>query len=298
MLIIQQLEEMADFSNNEKEVAKYLIHHLSSIQQISINQIAKETYTSASTTTRLSKKLGYAGYKELRNAIVSELQYVNDHFENLDPNFPFQENDSMMTISRNIAHLLSESIMDTLNLLQEDALHRCISLLAQAKRINIYGLTNAIGIAYDFQYAMRTIARDVHIIENSEECPYTVYSTQKDDASIFISYSGENEVLLPYIQELYRKRCPVIVITSIGENSFSRYASVTLHMSTREKLYSKINNYVSKESTSTLLNILFSCIFASDYQNNLKTKLTLSKKIDTKRSSSLMLLSENDDKKS
>lgn len=297
MLIIQQLEEMTDFSNNEKDVAKYLIHHLSSIHQLSINQISQETYTSASTTTRLAKKLGYDGYKDLRNAIVAELQYINNHFENLDPNFPFQENDSLMTISRNVAHLLSESILDTLNLIQEDSLQQCVDMLRTAKKIYIYGLTNAIAVAYDFQYAMRTIAREVHIIENNEECPYTIYATQKDDVSIFISYSGENEVLLPYIKELYRKRRSVIVITSIGDNTFSRYGNVTLYMSTREKLYSKINNYVSKESTSTLLNILFSCIFACDYQNNLKTKLTLSQKTDTKRSSSLLLLKENNPKK-
>ena len=108
MLILQKLEDMSTLSSNEKVVAKYLISHKLEINKISINDIAKTTYTSPSTTVRLAKKLGYDGWKELKREIVDELKYINDHYQNIDPNFPFHKEDNETIISKNIGNLQTE----------------------------------------------------------------------------------------------------------------------------------------------------------------------------------------------
>ena len=292
MLIIQKLEEMQELSGNEKEVAKYLITHQHKISKLSINDIAKATYTSPSTTVRLSKKLGYEGWKELKGAIVDELKYIHDHFEDIDPNYPFNREHTNMEIVNRIGSLLSNTIIDTMNLIDHDILQKSVLLLSKAENIYVYGITNAIGVAYDFKYSMRTIGKKVTIIENLDEFPYTIYATTSHDVSIFISYSGENEELLSSAAALHSKHLPIISITSIGDNTLSRLSDYVFYMTTRERLYSKINNYTSKESTSYILNILFSCIFASNYKYNLETKMNLSRQIDTKRSSTIEIMKE------
>ena len=293
MLILQKLEYMSTVTSNEKVVAKYLISHQLEINKISINDIAKMTYTSPSTTVRLAKKLGYDGWKELKREIVDELKYINDHYQNIDPNFPFHKEDNETIISKNIGNLMSDSLYDTMNLLDIEILNKALKLLNNADTIYVYGITNAIAVAYDFKYAMRTISKKVEIVENLDEFPYTVSYTTKKDVSLFISYSGENKELLKFANHLHRTHKPVISITSIGENSLSSFSDVILHMCTREKLYSKINNYTSKTSTFYLLNLLFSCLFSMNYQKNLETKMNLSKQIDIQRSSGLELLKED-----
>ena len=41
-----------------------------------------------------------------------------------------------------------------------------------------------------------------------------------------------------------------------------------LTMSSRERLYTKISNFATEESIIYILNVLFSCYFAEDYENN------------------------------
>ncbi len=114
----------------------------------------------------------------------------------------------------------------------------------------------------------------------------------QDDCAIIISYSGENCSLINLASLLKENNIPVIVITSIGENSLSFYATSLLHMSTREKLFSKIANYTSEYSVALILDILYSCYFKLNYQNNLDYKIEHSKKVETKHFSSNEIIKE------
>ena len=157
-------------------------------------------------------------------------------------------------------------------LLLIEILNKALKLLNNADTIYVYGITNAIAVAYDFKYSMRTISKKVEIVENLDEFPYTVSYTTKKDVSLFISYSGENKELLKFANHLHRTHKPIISITSIGENSLSSFSDVILHMCTREKLYSKINNYTSKTSTFYLLNALFKEIVDSTQKRTIRVR--------------------------
>jgi len=74
--------------------------------------------------------------------------------------------------------------------------------------------------------------------------------TSSKDCAVCISYSCESSPLLEVIHYLKMNQVPIIAITSIGENSLSRLADVTLHVTTREKSYSKIAGFTSIESIS------------------------------------------------
>ena len=54
-------------------------------------------------------------------------------------------------------------------------------------------------------------------------------------------------------------------------------------MSSRERLYSKIANYATEESLNYILNVLFSCCFASQYKQNLEFKIKNSSLLEQER---------------
>lgn len=86
---------------------------------------------------------------------------------------------------------------------------------------------------------------------------------EPNECAICISYSGENRHILEVANFLKRNKIdiPLIAITSVGNNHLSNIANVTLHISMREKSYSKIAGFVSLESISIILNTLYSCLF-------------------------------------
>lgn len=114
----------------------------------------------------------------------------------------------------------------------------------------------------------------------------------QDDCAIIISYSGENSYLINVASLLKEKNIPIIVITSIGENTLSSYARCLLYMSTREKLFSKIANYMAEYSVSLILDILYSCYFRLNYKKNLDYKIKHSKKVESTHFSSNEIIKE------
>lgn len=295
MLIQQKLETSSNLSSNEKEVAQFLLSNKENIKHLSITEISKNTFTSPSTTVRLAQKLGYDGWKELKEAFYEEMKYLESHFIEINPNTPFTKKNTIQDISGIIASLLKDAIEDTHELLQHDDLQKAVLALNKADNIYIFAITNTASITYDFQYKMKYLYKKVHIIDNPELFAFTLPTIKKDDCCLLISYSGETFEIFHLGNYLRKRHFTAISITSIGDNSLLHMTDYHLYISTREKLSSKIGHYVSNESIHYILDVLYSCIFSLNYQDNMTLKLKLTKEIDYERTSSTSILQEDNE---
>ena len=293
MLILQKLEEEKSLSPNEKIVADYLLKNKDQIQSLSITTISKDTYTSPSTTVRLAQKCGYEGWKELRDAFYNEISYLESHFQIIDPNIPFEKNDSIQTISHKIETLLIDAIKDSAHLMHHDDLSKAVEYLNHSSTIYVFAITNNASVVYDFQYKMRYLFKKVEIILNPEDLHFVFPTIKKDDCAIFISYSGETFEIYKVIHKIKNLPCHTISMTSLGDNSLIPITDAHFYISTREKLYSKIGNYVTNESIHYILDVLYSCVFHKNYEKNLEMKFKFSKEIDSDRYSSVSIMQED-----
>ena len=99
---------------------------------------------------------------------------------------------------------------------------------------------------------------------------------------MIISYSGETNENIQIAQTLKEKGTPMIILTSIGNNRLSHYANYILNIGSREKIFTKIAPFASQISIEYLLNIIFSCIFQKDYNQNIQNKVSYDKKNDSR----------------
>lgn len=116
MLITEKLEQY-DFAASEKVLIDYILEKKELIKDKTTKQIAKETYTSASTLVRIAQKLGFSGWNELKENYLEEIDYLNSHFSSINANTPFTKGDSIMSIANKLAILNAEAIDDTLSLI-------------------------------------------------------------------------------------------------------------------------------------------------------------------------------------
>lgn len=289
MIISNKLELTHSLSKSEEVLAKYILNEKESIENLSTKDLANATYTSPSTVVRLSKKLGFSGWNELKEKYLEELNYLNQHFSNIDPNFPFNSHDSLMNVASKVGYLASETIQDTLSLLKNDELKKVIDLLDKSQMINIYGVSNSLLTAYDFKHKMLRINRPVEIMNLPAEQVFVASNSSSKNTAILISYSGETEELLQLAKILKKNKTPMIALTSIGENSLRKYCDCTLSISTREKLYSKIGTYSINNSIHLILDIVYSCLFKMNYNSNLEYKTKVSKEVDVRASNNILL---------
>lgn len=282
MSIMTQLEFELEFSQSEKQIAKYILKHGENVLSMSIHELAKKTYTSPATIVRLCKKIGLQGYNDFKIKYSAELQYDLHHNDRIDVNFPFQADDSFPLISHKLATLYEEVISDTLKLIDFTELNKIIDLLYHNQNIDIYGSGNSLLAAMSFQHKMMRIGKDVNVKVLHGEQVFVSYNSNPQKIALLISYSGETHEIIQIAQTLKEKKTPIIVLTSIGDNHLSHYADYILHIGSREKIFTKIAPFASQISIEYLMNIIFSCIFQKNYEQNIQTKISYDKKNDSR----------------
>ncbi len=289
MIISNKLESMDSLSKSEEVLATYILKEKENIQHLSTKDLALATFTSPSTVVRLSQKLGFSGWNELKEKYIEEIHYLNQHFSNIDPNFPFEPEDSLMSIASKIGHLATETVEDTLALLKNEELRKATELLAKADIINIYGISNSLLMAFDFKHKMLRINRHVELMNVPEEQIFVANNSTPKNTAILISYSGESDEVIKIAKVLRDRKTPIISLTSLSENSLKSYSDCMLYISTREKMYSKIGYYSTNNSIHLILDILYSCIFKMNYHENLAYKTKVAKSTEERVVSSIVL---------
>ena len=282
MSIMTQLEFELEFSDSEKEIARYILNHGDDVLSMSVKQLAQHTYTSPATIVRLCKKIGLDGYNDFKIKYSAELQYDLHHTDRIDVNFPFDKEDSYPIICHKLATLSQEVIADTIKLIDFQQLEHIIDLIYQYPTIVIYGSGNSLLAAMSFQHKMMRISRDVNLRVLHGEQIFMSYNTNHDRIAMIISYSGETNEVIQIAQTLKEKKTPLIVLTSIGDNRLSHYADYILNIGSREKIFTKIAPFASQASMEYLMNVIFSGIFQKDYEENIQNKISYDKKNDSR----------------
>ncbi|KAF1295803.1 sugar isomerase [Enterococcus sp. JM4C] len=292
-MLIQERMQKTSFSSSEQQVIDYLLAHTEGLQDLTIKDIAGEVYTHPSTLIRIAKKMGYSGWKELKEAYIEEITYLTSHFSTIDANFPFDQSDGVMSIASKIGTLQKMTIDDTLSLLHHDELQKAKQYLLRAETIKVFGSNANTLISQDFALKMGRLGKSVSVSTTSGEGLYEACNLPETSCAILISYTGENNYLLEILAALKEKNIPVIALTSIGTNQLAEKSNCALRMTTRERLYSKIGSFTINTSICYLLDVLYSCVFGEHYRKNFNHIFEVSQKVDNRRSSSEIIREGN-----
>ncbi|MFV0395757.1 MAG: MurR/RpiR family transcriptional regulator [Coprobacillaceae bacterium] len=292
-MIFEQKVKQAKLTIAEETIANFIIENRYHLKELSTRDIARETYTSSSSVVRLSQKLNYKGFDELKEDYIKETTYLDSHFKKIDANTPFNEKHTIMQISNIMTSLMKETGDDTLSLIHHDTLQETINIIKNANVIHMICNENNLYQAHNFKYKMLRIGFHVHLEEFYGNQVYDTFLATPKDCAIVISYSGESQKVLEPIKQLKKSKIPIIAITSIGENSLKKLSTQVLEISTREKIHSKIAGFTSEYSINLILNILYACVFSKYYEKNYLKIFDRNKKIEVNRKSFSDLLKED-----
>ena len=276
-MLLQEQMKQDIFSYNEKTIIDFILEKQEQIKDYSTKMIGDETYTAPSTIIRIAHKLGFQGWSDFKEAFLDEVIYLNNHFQEIDPNFPFTNQDTMMQIAHKITQLHIESAKDTASLIQHDTLQKALRIMAKADVIKVFAVANLNFIGEEFVFKLNRIHKRAYIEPVQDNQFQDAIMTTSNECAICLSYSGETPTLLK------ENNVPIIAITSLGKNRLSDLADVSLNISTREKSFSKIAGFTSWESMNIVLNILYSCLFSLNYQANLDYKIEVARRVETNR---------------
>lgn len=286
MLISEKLRQTEEMSEAEQGVAAFLLKIGREVGGYSTRNLAEAAYTSPATVIRLSKKLGFKGFEEFKKEYLEELRYLDHQGDEVDRNFPFSKDDTMMRAANRISRLYEDTIKDTMELLSYPVLHKAVRLLKDSRSIYIFSAGTAINQAESFREKMLKIGKRVSISNNLNYQLYEASCMTPEDAAIIISYSGETEKMLQIARECRKLSSPVIAMTSFGESSLAGLSVCKLTISSKESLFHNIGDFSSHVSVQLLLDILYASYFWLDYEGNYKRKLKKTGELEKFRKSS------------
>jgi len=200
-MLIEQKIERARLSQSQQLIADYLLEKRSNIKDMTIKELAVATYTSTGTIIRLAKKLGYHGYEDFKADFLKEVYYLDTHFKNIDPNFPFVKTDNIQKIASKVTLLAQETLSDTLALLEQKKKKKALRIMQKANQIHLAAISYSLLLGQIFKLDMLRIGKNVNICNTNGEELFLPAVIKNNDCIIIISYSGEIHNLCSYIYE-------------------------------------------------------------------------------------------------
>lgn len=270
MLLFNQLKNYENFSDTEDKISEYILENAKEVTNMTIQDLAKATYSSPSTISRFCQKLNVEGFSEFKVKLASEMGNYQNQDTRIEDDLPFSQNQAPKEIIQSIYNLNLQSLSDTYNHLDFDQLQRVAIMINQSPHLYLYGTGQSLILAQDFQYKLYRIMKDCHL-ETQVGFQHTkAYTQPKDSVTMIISYYGKNINNLRIMKYLHEKKIPVILITGPNTNPLCQYASEVIHVPAQEQLMKKMASYSSRTAIQLVLDFIYALIFALDYEHNQK----------------------------
>lgn len=202
-------DELSQLSKAEAELFNYTLRNMHIVKNMKIRDFAQANYVSTSTVLRYVRKLGFEGWtdflesvrsseestrKPLLPDILHDNSYYNDYLKNII------EAIKVLTISGN-------------------KLERFDQIMSRYPHIFILsrGLSGEVG-AYA-SHLLKTIGYDVEILMHDYELFSVMRRIKREDILLVFSYSGNNSIIVSYLEQILSVSTPTIVSVTRSDNN-------------------------------------------------------------------------------
>lgn len=257
--MILDISQENKYAETEKEVIDYLMNHLDLLEELSINDLAKKTYTSNATIIRLCRKAGYSGYKALKVDLIKEREANKYIVESVDYTTPFQFNETTEEIMKNMFSLYQESIKQVYSSLDIDVLKSMADEIIHKKRIFLFSYGDTQTTVINFTNKLVKVNIFPTLATQFGEERHISKRMNKDDYALIISYRGQ-ERLLECVQTLSKNHVKIGLITANKKNSLMAYCDDLIMIPDCEK-ENRISTFYSQLAFQYVLSNLYAIIY-------------------------------------
>ena len=256
-----RLKEMApSLSPKERQVANFILECPAKVVNMTIEQIAALSGTSASAVVRLCKSMGYSGYKELCRMLTSDLAANSNaiSYEDVHPG------DSSEVIFKNICLSNMKAIENTMNIMDPEAFEQAVQLICKARRVDFFGVGTSALVALDAHNKFLRTGKNCMANADYHVQLLSACSLKKGDVAVMISYSGETYDMVRLASLVRQTGCKVITITTYAKNSLARFADVNLFTVSAETMI-RSGAITSRIAQLTVIDALYTSVCSNLY---------------------------------
>jgi RpiR family transcriptional regulator, carbohydrate utilization regulator len=211
--------------NAERLVADYLANSPEKAGFQSISDIAESVSVSVASVSRLSKKLGYANYKDLRADLAHEIvpeDHIGDIYKSIKPS-DSDEDIAAKVFSGNI-----KSLKDTSKILNHNDLKKAAEKISKARRLIFFGFGSSGHICKDAALRFSFLDMQAESYSDSLEIIVQALRLGKDDVAVGISHSGRSRITVEALKIVKNNNATTISISNYLKSPLDKYSDIFL----------------------------------------------------------------------
>jgi DNA-binding MurR/RpiR family transcriptional regulator len=235
----------------EARVANWVMQQPEKIMSLSMAQVAQACGVSDTTVLRFCRNTGFQGYTDLKLSIARDLtsptQVIHDDIAGDDP---------PAVIARKVFMSNIQAMYDTLEVLDEQALVKTITLLQNARQILIVGVGTSIPIVLGMYSMLMRLGLNCKAQTDSYLQLMEVALLGPEDVVVGISQSGSSKDPVYTLQQAKANGAATICITGNAQSPITKYADVTLLSVAREARIEAIASRLAQMSIADALYVI------------------------------------------
>lgn len=193
------------------------------ISQLTIAEVAKLHDVSDAMIVKLAKKLGYNGFRELRDKIYRYSQQpVSDLYQEIDAN------DSPKIIVRKIFKTAIQALEETIAILNMEHFLLAVQLLTEARQRDFYGVGGSATIVKDASHKFLRIGMRSTVYDDAHLMMMSASLLNEQDIVLAVSHSGQTSAVLEASRLARRNGAKVIALTNYPNSALAESADVVL----------------------------------------------------------------------
>lgn len=251
----------------EQKVAKYFLQNLSSVFDDPIAFLAEKSGVSQVVWVRFCKSLGFAGLKDMKKNLVSQLREAA-RVETAAPSSRDFLDTRIYTkiadIVRGIEAGTVDAVRSTAKIQNPDVLEAVAARIIAAQSVRLFGVGASGLLAQDFYHKLLRINKNVIFCTDTHMQLTYITSMKPEDVAVFFSNSGNTAEILELARAAAGRRACIVAVTKFGSNPLAELADYVLPTSSPE-LEFRSGAMSSRIAALLVVDMLFTTLCNKNY---------------------------------
>ncbi|PYE22295.1 RpiR family transcriptional regulator [Rhizobium sp. PP-CC-3A-592] len=227
----------------------------------SLKQIADDAGVSEAMVVKITKKLGFAGYRDFRAAVS---QYNRQPTAEMHQELSVD--DTSQEIVQKVFRTSINALEETLSILDMEAFDKAADIIHGAKHRDFYGVGGSAQIARDVSHKFLRIGVRASVFDDVHMMLMSAALLTDDDIAIGFSHSGNTTAVIEAIQLARRNGAKTIAVTNYNSSALAQAADVVL-CSTAQGSPLMGENAAARIAQLNILDAVFMAVAQRDYQS-------------------------------
>lgn len=215
-------------NDTDDEIIDYIRKNRHRIHTVSIQKIANDLYTVPNSVMRLTKKLDYTGFSQLKVLLQ-------------------QEEIKKAQIAKS---KIPSNVIKTIELIDYDQLHEAAKKMKVCKIIHFLGVGDSLSYCEMMVRHVRCLDKRAEYYQSYHDIDFQSRHCDKNDLLFIISASGENQRLIEVAKEAKQRGVTTISVTHFCKNGLSDIVDIPLYFYGEAR---KVNGYNVNDRTGLMI---------------------------------------------